>query len=411
MVGAPLTKPIRVTAIGASGQLGGTERVLLDLASHATDVDLQLRVVVPKHGPLIAALRECGVPAEVVDAPASLLRSSQQPGHLWTAAPASLGLLKWAKRLKHHNLVHTADVLYTISFKPHLAAALGRMHPSVWHLHEYPPRATGRLWRFFASHIPDALVANSSAVADTWGSSALANSRRITTVHNGVDLRRFAPRAPTKWIHDRLGISHTRRLIGMPAVLARWKGQLAVVAAFRQIQNEFPNMDLVLVGGSIYDTVAERKYGRELERVVRRGEEGHPAPPRVYLLPFQKDIERVYPEFDITVHYSLRPEPFGRVIVESMACGVPVIAADEGGPREILGAEPAGGWLEAPRDPDSLAATLRNVLQQPEDTLRIEGATGRRRVEARFSARRFAEEMSAVFRRVASAQAARARAQ
>ncbi len=115
----------------------------------------------------------------------------------------------------------------------------------------------------------------------------------------------------------------------------------------------------------------------------------------------------MYPEFDVTVHYSLRPEAFGKVIVESMACGVPIIAADEGGPREILGSKPEGGWLVEPRDPLALAAAMREALQLDTGGLREIGNRGRKRVEEAFSSTRFAAELASVFQRVCGAARAR----
>ncbi len=135
-----------------------------------------------------------------------------------------------------------------------------------------------------------------------------------------------------------------------------------------------------------------------------------PAPgsllPRVHLLPFQSKIENTYPEFDFAVHYSTRPEPFGRVIVEAMACGIPVIAANEGGPVEILG-EGIGerreaGWLAEPRNPTALANTLRSALQLPTDVVRSIGEAGRRRAEDFYSWRRFAAEVTEVLWGVAN---------
>ena len=93
---------MRVTAIGASGQLGGTERVLLDLATHADELGISLRVVAPIDGPLIGALGRLQIPIDVLEAPKRLLNASQQRGHLWSAAPALLGLFRWARRLEKH---------------------------------------------------------------------------------------------------------------------------------------------------------------------------------------------------------------------------------------------------------------------------------------------------------------------
>ena len=404
--------PLRVTAIAVSAQLGGTERVLLDLATHASALSIDLHALVPTDGPLVERLRELGIPTDVAPAPRGLLMASQQRGLLWKAAPAIRGVLAWSRALEHHPYLRPGGLAYTIGFKAHLAMAMTHTHPVVWHLHEFPPDSTGRMWRALARWRPDMLIANSEAVAAAWAQpparpTAAWRIGRPAVVLNGVDLERFRPITPTKWIHDELGIPHDRRLIGMPAVLARWKGHMEIIDAFSHIKDDFPDTDLVFVGGGIYDTLADRRYSGELKKAVAQAaascaEEAadHPAASsptgqRVHLLPFQDRVERVYPEFDVTVHYSLRAEPFGRVILESMASGVPVIAADEGGPRELLGDDQEEiGWLVKPRDSEALATALRAALQHSRRTLKAMGARARQRAEAHFSSRRFAEQVS-----------------
>jgi alpha-1,3/alpha-1,6-mannosyltransferase len=88
------------------------------------------------------------------------------------------------------------------------------------------------------------------------------------------------------------------------------------------------------------------------------------------------------------------------VILEAMASAVPVIAAAEGGPLEILGQRDVG-WLAAPRDPAALAATLEQALRLPPAELDAMGAAARRRAEDHFSARQFARAVATVLRHVA----------
>lgn len=393
--------PVRVTAIAASGELGGTERVLLDFAARAFEHDLVLRVLTPRHGPLVDILREIGVPAEVVPGPAAMLRGSQRSGHRRSIPLALAGLALWGRRLARHAFVRETDLLYPVGFKPYLAT-VRLAPPSVWHLHEFPPGGVGAVWKALSRRVPDALIANSEAVAAAWagGTRQRRQARqtrqgaRITVVRNGVDLDRFCPRPRTGWIHDHLGLAPEARLVGMPAVLARWKGQLEVLDAFSTVGAAFPDAHLVFVGGSIYDTVAEREYERALEAAVAHWRGARTA--RVHRLPFTPKIELVYPELEATVHYSLRPEPFGRVILESMACGVPVLAAAEGGPLEIV---TEGGWLVPPRRPPALADALRQALQLPPEDLRRVGRWGRVRAEDHFSARAFARHVADVLRR------------
>jgi len=262
---------------------------------------------------------------------------------------------------------------------------------------------------------------------------------RIVVIPNGINLDRFTPAARTFWIHQRLGIPRDHRIIGMPSVLARWKGQMEVIKAFGEIVEEFPDVHLVIVGGSIYDTLAERTYAKELSVEVNRaatGEwqvvtmgSGDPAVdvdrravsreqkveppgellPRVHMLPFQSKIENTYPEFDLAVHYSTSPEPFGRVVVEAMACGIPVVAANEAGPVEILGGgigpRREAGWLAEPRDPSALAYTLRSALSLPTEVMHSIGEAGRRRAEDLYSWRRFAADVATVLKRAAGSGA------
>jgi glycosyltransferase involved in cell wall biosynthesis len=363
-----------------------------------------------------------------------MVRGSQQAGKLGSLPLALVGLAQWARRLRRQPSVTDAHVIYSLGFKTHLATAIGGVRPVVWHLHEFPPATTGRLWRFLARTVPDQAIANSQAAGEAWRARE-RGTVPLLVIPNGVNLDRFKPRPRTGWVHDALGIPKQCRIIGMPAVFAKWKGQLAVLEAFRTIAPGFPDVHLVFVGGSIYDTVAEREYGEQLAAMIGNRESGignrgadAPRLPAVHILPFQREIELAYPEFEIALHYSLRAEPFGRVVLEAMACGVPVIAAGEGGPVEILGIgepgvgnrgtrppepvdsrfpvpdSPSSGWLVPPRDPPALAEALRQALSLPSAALHSMGDAGRRRAEEHFSARRFARDVADVLRSVSRAR-------
>ena len=395
---------VDVTALAVSAQLGGTERVLLDFAARAFEDGIVLRVLVPREGPLIGHLESAGIPVEVVPASAALLSASQQPGRAGSLAGGLKGIAGWVSQLRRHPFLRRADAVYSVGFKSHIAARLAARGPLVWHLHEFPPDRYARGWRFLARHLPSACVANSHATARAWLDGDTGPRKRpVVAVPNGVDLDQFKLRHRTFWIHSLLGIPRERRLIGMPAAWARWKGQLEIVDAFERVSARFPDVHLLFIGGSIYDTVAERDFTRELEsRVERANAAAGPAGPRIHFLPFQQKIENVYPELDLVLHYSLRPEAFGKVILEAMSSGLPVVAAAEGGPLEILGAAGPGrvdtGWLVEPRNPALLAETLETVLPLSQVELREIGLEGRRRAERHFSARRFSRGVAEVIR-------------
>jgi glycosyltransferase involved in cell wall biosynthesis len=416
--------PLAVTALTGSAELGGAERVLLDFANRAFESDVALRVLTPMDGPLVGILNKIGIPAEVLAPPAPLANAFRRGA--WLHPTAMFGMARWSRHLRRHPFLTTADVAYTIAYRAHLAAALAGVRPLVWHLHSFPPSTGRRFWLAGARRRPEALVTNSRAVADAWSVALRGDTEgdRLHIIHNGVNLDRFRPRERTGWIHERLGLRSGQRLIGMPSVFARWKGHLEVLEAFEEIAAEFPDVHLVIVGGSIYRTQEEHQFGQELKRVTGefrvvssgaipavdtadadRAEDLPSDHPRVHMLPFQREVELAYAEFDLTVHYSIRPEPFGRVVLESMACGIPVVAAAEGGPLEILGdgigARREAGWLAEPRDPSDLARILRSALRLPTAVLRSIGDAGRVRAEDQFSSRTFASRLASVLRNAA----------
>lgn len=392
--------PLSVACVHVSSSLGGSERVLLDFAARAGRHDIAAHVLLPKPGPLVDLLRAEGVAVSTAPASDDFLGLSQRRG----LSPAQLarfglGLWKWSRAIEA-DLERLARepggrpaVLYSNGFKAHLACALLPRYRHVWHLHEFPPAGLGTVWKA-AALLPTAVIANSRAVARAW--TGLVGPTPVV-VANGVDLTRFAPSPRTHWIHDQLDLPRDARLIGMPAVFARWKGHLQVVEAFERAAARLEDVHLVLVGGPIYDTVAERGYAEELVRRVGRSSlGGTPRAPsltdRIHFLRFQSEPWRLYPEFDVVVHFSTRPEPFGRVVVEAMACGTPVIAAREGGPVEIV-EDGVSGWLTTPGDTATLANAM--VTAMGADVCAL-GTAARHRAEALFSADRFALEVAEV---------------
>ena len=392
----PDDAPLPVTCVSVSSALGGAERVLLEFATRAAAHGVAATVLLPKPGPLLDALAAAGVTTAVAPAPERFLAFSQRAGLSPAELPAfALGVRAWSQAIRKV-MPAGARVLYSNGFKAHLACALIGGPRRVWHLHEFPPTGLGPLWRILGAALPHATIAISRAVGEAWRLPPLL---RPQVVLNGVDLERFAPAPRSHRIHDQLGLPHAARLIGMPAVFAKWKGQTLVIEAFERAAHLLPGVHLVIVGGPIYDTSAERGYAEEVVRRVRRssttGEHvAHPLSDRIHFLRFDPEPWRFYPEFHVAVHFATRTEPFGRVIVEAMACGVPVLAARAGGPLEIV-EDGVTGWLVPPNDTAALAAALVRAMEADLAAMRV---AARRRAEERFSADRQAAEAAAVLR-------------
>ena len=165
-------------------------------------------------------------------------------------------------------------------------------------------------------------------------------AERIHVIHNGVDIGRFKLSAPRK--DDGKFV-----LLFVGSGFERKGLQFCLQALARLPEN----VDLHVVGkGGIrtYQRLA-RKLGIE-NRVIFRG-------------PIQ-NVERIYPEADILVHPAIY-EPFGNVVLEAMACGIPVVASQFVGASEIIVLGKNGLVVQNPAETDEFASALRKLLDRP----------------------------------------------
>jgi glycosyltransferase involved in cell wall biosynthesis len=136
---------------------------------------------------------------------------------------------------------------------------------------------------------------------------------------------------------------------------------------------------------------AGREYAEQLEQRVRAlGLERE-----LTFTGFRSDMPDVMGGLDVVVHASVRPEPFGRVILEAMLLGKPVIATRAGGVPELI-EEGRTGFLVAPGDAAALASRLAR-LAADEGLRRRIGVAARAWAVERFSLHRHVESMSAIY--------------
>jgi glycosyltransferase involved in cell wall biosynthesis len=104
---------------------------------------------------------------------------------------------------------------------------------------------------------------------------------------------------------------------------------------------------------------------------------------RIHWLGYRLDVPQLMRVADVVVHTSTAPEPFGRVIVEGVLAGRPVLVTDHGASRELLGDET--GWLVPPENPQALARAIRDVLSAPAEEIAAKIQAGRERAMRLFT--------------------------
>jgi glycosyltransferase involved in cell wall biosynthesis len=201
----------------------------------------------------------------------------------------------------------------------------------------------------------DRVIAISDYVARYIVDSYGTDPARIRTIPRGVDLRQFAIAAVSAERMIKLArawrVPDDRPVVLMPGRLTRWKGQTVVIDALARLGRQ--DLCCLIVGSD----QGRSGYRRELlDRIAAKGLNGV-----VQLVDHCDDMPAAYMLSDVVVHASTDPEGFGRVVVEAMALGRPVIATNIGAPPELV-AEGETGWLVPPNDPDALAAAIDHAL-------------------------------------------------
>ena len=291
-----------------------------------------------------------------------------------------------------------ADIIHCNSLKADLYGAFAGKRakvPVIWHVRDhidpsYLPGPIVRVFRGLAARMPAFVVCNSQSTLDKLfpPNEPKWKKRRETcaVVHDGLtsdDLSRaFAPPASGQWKND-------PPRVGIVGRLVEWKGQHVFLEAAARVLQSGTKAQFVLIGGAMFgETDYEAKL---LEQAAPLGE-------AVTFTGFRSDVPELMQNLDILIHASITPEPFGQVVTEGMAAGLPVIASDAGGVREII-TNGQNGILTPMGDNDALADALLSLLHDPHGA-QIIARAGFHHVRENFTARQTASRLEAVYHKV-----------
>jgi len=213
-----------------------------------------------------------------------------------------------------------------------------------------------RFVRFMAKRV-DFYIANSG---QTWRdlSAIGVPPGKMTVITPPVDLGKYDPAIDCAKQRAEFGITGSDPCFGILGSLMEWKGQRVFIKAARTVLERIPNARAFVIGG--LPDGANPGYERELRDLAASLGIGD----RVVFTGFRHDMPEMIQMQSTIVHASVTPEPFGRVIIESMAMKKPVIASKAGGPLEIID-DGVNGFLVPPGDDAELARKITLLLTDP----------------------------------------------
>ena len=374
---------MRILFLASSADRYGSERALKELALSLSAMRCTVAVTVPCEGPLSVTLREAGIPTR--SAPLFVLKRALGPGAVVSFASAGL---RTRKELVEAHRSFRPDVVYSntshVVDGPPLARALGAKH--VWHLREIErvPDALRHLYGRWLLATGARVLPISQAVRQAYFPRP---APRVVVTPDGVDIAHYGVEVSSRQ-PDEYTAARPLRLLAIGR-LTPWKGQDVAIEAVGSLLETGAPAQLRVVGGAITDNDA--LFERRLRQLAG------PFAGSISIEPEVDDVRPLYRWCDVVLHTAVRPEPFGRVIVEAMASGRVAVATNLGGPREIV-REGVDGLLVSPGDRKTLALTIRKLLQDPR-LVETMGAAARVRAES-FTAQATAQRVSAVLSEV-----------
>lgn len=386
----PAAAGLRVVYLDHYAGLSGGELALARLLPALKGVEAH--VVLAQEGPLVSRLLRAGISVEVLplaEGTRGLRRDHIRPGGLplRTVADSAAYVVRLARRLRRLR----PDIVHTNSLKSALYGGIASRLagvPVVWHIRDriaedYLPLAATRLIRAMVRLVPSAVIANSQSTLDALPSLG----ERARVIHSPVAIADCSRPQLERPAAEGL-------CVGMVGRIAPWKGQHvfleAFALAFPNGEGPGPTTRAVIVGTAMF---GEEAYERELKELAASlGLDG-----RLECPGFVDDVGGCLASFDILVHASVIPEPFGQVVVEGMAAGLPVVASRAGGPAEII-EEGVTGLLYPPGDAVALAKALGSLARDPDRRRRLGEAAKAKACE--FTPEALAPKVMTVYRQV-----------
>lgn len=356
----PQGSSLRVLAVIDNLSVGGAEALLSEFALGAQDADIELHVLnLGYDGVAGERLRRTGVP---------VLRIP--PPERWQFLDVmAIARIRRVMRDVKPDLVHThlsrAAVFAGVAAWSMRIPTVATVHENTFDVdgrRRYRLRLGALARRLFARRV----ISVAAATRDDYLSRRFDTADRVVVVHNGISDRR--DRGGGVAIRERLEIPGEAFVVGMVAAFRPEKGHDIAAAAMSRLMAERPDVHFVVVGD-----------GPDSESIRSTLDIG----PRTHLTGAVVDVMPFLDAFDVLILPS-RAEALPTVLIEAMATGIPFVASDVGGVRELLDGAPVGLLARGLPSAEELESNIAMLMNEPSLRERM-GNQGRQRFLEHFS--------------------------
>lgn len=214
------------------------------------------------------------------------------------------------------------------------------------------------------------------------------DSARVSVVYDPIDSSEHDPSMDIGYLVREFAKRPDEKFFGIFGRVVDWKGHRYFLEAAAEVFKRFPSSRAFIVGGA---EDGPSKYVDELKQLSER----LGIASKIIFSGFRRDVAAMMKLMDVVVHASVRPEPFGMVVIEAMSMSRPIIATIGGGPSEII-ENGVNGLLVPCCDSEKLAVAICSLLGDAERADRI-GARAAIEVRKRFLSLHAARKLESVY--------------
>lgn len=359
--------------VHSSAELYGSDRSILNIVKNIDKLKYKIFVVLPCPGPLVDEMKKInGVTVEIYKV-AVLRRKNMSLNGGIKYIKEFIASSRYLTRFVTAHDIDIVDTNTAVVFPGAIAAKHCKIK-SVWHVREIiSSYFENRLISFIMNHYSDFIVANSKAT----GKALHVSHEKIRIVYNAVEEKENTSLIP-----------HKKLIVGMAGRINRWKGQKLLVDAAEIVHKEIPDA-IFHIAGDIYK--GENQIKNELIEYIA----GKKLQDTVILLGQVENMPKFYRNIDLFVLPSVKPEPFGLVVIEAMEFGLPVIATNHGGPVEII-SDGIDGYLVDYHNANQMAERIIELLKD-DNKRRQMGIKGQNKKRRQFSVSGMVSGIEAIF--------------
>jgi len=270
--------------------------------------------------------------------------------------------------------------------KPGIIAAWLTKTPCICHVRMF--HTLSHFDKVFSRFV-DSFIYISRAVAENYITQGISPVKG-TVIHNAVDLAEFSLNCDVALVRSEFGWTSHERLVGVVGRLDWWKGHEYFLEAMAEVAQQIPNLRGIIVGEP-ESTPLNWEYYQKLQSLTKSlGLED-----KVVFTGLRNDVPRLMSALDVVVLSSAAPEPFGRVVIEGMAAGKPVVATAAGGVLDII-EDGLNGLLVPCKNSKAMAQAILWLLSNQEQARQI-GLAARQCVAQRFTVEHHVAKVQSVY--------------